>query len=99
MADKFTTIKISGKEYKVNLTMAKKAVKEYNAWDDAAIIYYDMADGEVWTNTYSGCNTWDRYHAKSIIDVASKNNLPIRDMSLDELLDKIEHTIDVLNWW
>jgi len=39
---------------KMTIKGIKKAVGEFNRWQGAARIYYDISDGHVWTNIYPG---------------------------------------------
>src|SRR5690625_455890 len=67
----------------------KKAVGEYNNWQEQARIYFDKEDLEVWTNVYpSGNESWDEYHDENVVQVASKRGMIANDndyLSMREL--------------
>lgn len=50
----------------------KQAVKDFNAWQGPARIYYDKSDGDIWTNIYTAPEWWDEYHSPDISEVCSK---------------------------
>lgn len=67
----------------------KKAVGEFNNWQEQARIYFDAKDLEVWTNVYPGGNeSWDEYHDNSIVEVVNKRGMVASDndyLSMREL--------------
>lgn len=69
----------------INIKGLKKAVSEYNKWDEQARIYFDMEELEVWTNVYAGGNeSWD----ENIVEVVSKHGMVANDnnyLSMREL--------------
>ena len=69
----------------------KKAVGDFNNWQGAARVYFDMDELKVWTNIYEGPGSWDDYHDNAIVEVYSKatfsilerdNEISMRDLQL-----------------
>lgn len=77
------------KKMDVEIKGLKKAVGEYNKWQEQARIYFDKNELEVWANVYPGGNeSWDNYHDKNIVEVASKRGAVANDndyLSMREL--------------
>lgn len=73
----------------IKITGLKKAVGDYNDWQEQARVYFDTKDLEVWTNVYSGGNeSWDEYHDNNIIEVVNKRGMLANDndyLSMREL--------------
>ncbi len=73
----------------VKIKGLKKAVSEFNKWDEQARIYFDKNELEVWTMVYPGGNeSWENYHDENIIEVASKQGAVANDndyLSMREL--------------
>lgn len=67
----------------------KKAVGDFNNWDEQARIYFDKQELKVWTNVYPGGNeSWDEYHDPNIVEVVSKRGAVANDndyLSMREL--------------
>lgn len=67
----------------------KKAVGEFNNWQEQARIYFDTEELEVWTNVYPGGNdSWDNYQNNNIVEVMSKRGMVAMDnayLSMREL--------------
>lgn len=69
--DKQVDIKIKG---------IKKAVGEYNKWEEQARIYFDKAGLEVWTVVYpGGTESWENYHDENIVEVVAKRGIVAND--------------------
>lgn len=73
----------------IKITGLKKAVGDYNNWQEQARIYFDTKDLEVWTNVYPGGNeSWDEHHNKNIVEVINKRGMVASDneyLSMREL--------------
>jgi len=73
----------------VKIKGLKKTVGDYNNWQEQARVYFDTKDLEVWTNVYPGGNeSWDEYHDKNTVEVASKRGMVASDndyLSMREL--------------
>lgn len=72
------TVKINGKEVKIK--GIKKATGDINS-AKYGIMYFDMSDGEVWTNVYADNNSWTEYASESIIRVVSASHQGYGDTS------------------
>lgn len=59
---------------KVKIRGIKKAVGDFNGWHDAARIYFNVVDLEVWTVIYTSGESFERPHL-DVIEVASKTAL------------------------
>jgi len=85
----YEEIKGEEKQMSINIKGIKKAVGEFNNWQEQARIYFDMEDLHVWTNVYPGGNeSWDNYHDKNIVEVVSKRGMVAQDndyLSMREL--------------
>src|SRR5699024_5971375 len=73
----------------IKITGLKKAVGDYNNWQEQARIYFDAKELEVWTNVYPGGNeSWDEYRDKNIVEVINKRGMVASDneyLSMREL--------------
>lgn len=56
----------------IKLTGIKNAVSEFNDWQGAARIYVDCKAMSVWTQVYSGPDSWDEYNSDDIYQIWSK---------------------------
>lgn len=77
------------KKMNIKIKGLKKAVGEFNKWDEQARVYFDTKNLEVWTNVYAGGNeSWDEYHDENIEQVVSKAGMVAGDndyLSMREL--------------
>ena len=73
----------------VNIKGIKKAVSEFNKWEEQARVYFDKKEMKVWTNVYPGGNeAWDDYHDENIVSLTYKRGLIAQDndyLSMREL--------------
>lgn len=78
-----------GNQVDVNIKGIKKAVSEFNKWEEQARIYFDKEKLEVWTNVYPGGNeAWDDYHDENIVSLTYKRGVIAQDndyLSMREL--------------
>lgn len=85
----YEEIKQEGNEMDINIKGLKKAVGEYNNWDEQARIYFDKSDLEAWTMVYPGGNeSWENYQDDNIVEVISKRGMIANDnnyLSMREL--------------
>src|SRR5699024_1138303 len=64
----------------IKITGLKKAVGDYNNWQEQARIYFDIKDLEVWTNVYPGGNeSWDKHHETNTVEVINKRGIVAKD--------------------
>jgi len=77
------------KKMDIKIKGLKKAVGEFNKWNEQARIYFDTKELEVWTNVYAGGNeSWYEYHDENIEQVVSKAGMVASDndyLSMREL--------------
>ena len=73
----------------------KSAVKDFNQWQEHAVIRMDLSDGDIWTDIFPDDNDFKVYHSDSIITIYSKDNFRGRDVkiSVSELSKLVEHVI------
>ena len=59
----------------LKITGIKKAIGEYKNWlaqdwRRTANIMLDKSTGEIWTDCFLDCNSWNEYHNKNIISLS-----------------------------
>lgn len=73
----------------VKIKGIKKAVSEFNKWEEQARVYFDKKELKVWTNVYPGGNeAWDDYHDENIVSLTYKRGVIAQDndyLSMREL--------------
>lgn len=78
-----------GNQVDVNIKGIKKAVSEFNKWEEQARVYFDKKEMKVWTNVYPGGNeAWDDYHDENIVLLTYKRGVIAQDndyLSMREL--------------
>lgn len=87
-------------EKQVNLKIKgiKKAVSEFNKWEEQARVYFDKEEMEVWTNVYpSGNEAWDEYHDDNIVSLTHKRGVVARDNDYLSMRELQELCLTALN--
>lgn len=62
-------------EIKLNISKITDAARQYGNYQGCARIMIDLADGEVWTDVFTSTNSFEDYHAETIICVLGKDDL------------------------
>ena len=54
----------------------KKAITTKRNWEERDYFYrtnimFDLSDGEVWTDTFTSCNSYINYHSNTIMSITN----------------------------
>lgn len=60
----------------------RNAVRDFNAWDKAARIYFDKANMSVETYVYPDLNSWQEFDNPNIVEVFKKHDILDRDLKI-----------------
>lgn len=66
----------------VKIKGLRNAVRDFNAWDKAARIYFDKANMSVETYVYPDLNSWQEFDNPNIVEVFKKHDILDRDLKI-----------------